>query len=353
MEMMMGGLIGGGLGFAGQMINAEEQAETRDMNWATNIMNWQQRNKEYEQQLALALRARAEQKMGSTDIRGTRTKFVPGQGWVTTAGPQVAKLMAAQDAEQMKRLGHDANARRMMQDRNIARSYGDEALADTFRRQLVNTAPPKDDDAWAAKLMAPQVAALRIAGEDADKSAWRQAFRTGQNSNFDRIASGMQREKNNAYQQAAMQSQIMARGLGVKEQTERKNNLANLYNMFATRAGAVPDVSVNFQDFDKLGTLDKSMQGSLAADQFAASSAGRKGGELDYMSPLTGTGNAVSGLGSSLGSMFRGMAAKNAYQGNQGGGVRGFGSTRGDDGGGWSSGGSDIYLDTQGGTGGW
>jgi hypothetical protein len=278
---MMGGLIGGGFGFAGAMINAEEQAETRDMNWAVAIMNYQQRERERTEAIAMALKQRREQQLGSTDIRGTRTQFIPGRGWVTTGSKEVNELMKLQDQEQRNVLTKDLPMRRKVQERNYVRGLQDEGTADTLRRMFVNSlAPGKSDEGYASDLYQAQAMGLREASQDAGRRAWTQAMRTNQNSNFDEIASSMQRENNRAYANAALQSKLMARGVGEKERQGKMGALANLYNMFATRAGQEPQVNYRPQQIDTEGTLKESMAGALNTGALATQSFAKKGGEL-------------------------------------------------------------------------
>jgi hypothetical protein len=323
---MMGGLVGGGLGFAGAMINAEEQAETRDMNWAVAVMNYQQRERERAEAIAMALKQRKEQQLGSTDIRGTRTKFVPGQGWVTTGSDDVLEMMKLQDQEQRNVLTKDIPMRRKVQERNYVRGLQDEGTADSLRRMFVNSmAPAKSDEGYANDLYQAQTMALREASGDAGRSAWTHAMRTNQNSNFDRIAGAMQRESNDAYAKAALSSKLAARGMGEKERSGRMGALANLYNMFATRAGQEPQVNYKPQAIDTEGTMKESMAGALNTGALATQAFAKKGGELDYLQPLTGFGNAVAGLGSSLGSSLNRMGAQQRYEDR--GGVTGFGGS--------------------------
>jgi len=341
MDMGIGSIISGGLGFAGAMMQAEEQAETREMNWAVAIMNYQQRERERAEAISMALKQRKEQQLGSTDIRGTRTKFVPGKGWVTTGAPDVLEMMKLQDAEQKKVLQYDLPQRRKVTDRNYVRGLQDEGTADTLRRMFVNAlAPGKSDEGYANDLYQAQTMGLREASADAGRRAWTQAMRTQQNSNFDEIASGMQRESNRAYANAALQSKLLSRGVGEKERQGKLSAMANLYNMFATRAGQTPDVNYRPQSLDTKGTLDQSMAGGLQTGNAAIAALGKKGGELDYLSPLTGYGNAVAGLGSSLGSAFNKMGAQKAYEDSRGG-VSGFGGNSG------YSGSQDMYLDEE------
>src|SRR4029077_14045512 len=118
--------------------------DANQMNWAVNVMNYNQRERERAEQIAMANKLRYEQKLGSTDIMGTRVKFVPGQGWVTTGTPQTQALIDAQRNEQMKQLNTDLPMARKVRERNYVRGIEDEGMADTFRRQLANTYTPSD-----------------------------------------------------------------------------------------------------------------------------------------------------------------------------------------------------------------
>jgi len=340
MEMfgLIGGLAGAGASLAGGIMNAEAQDETNQLNWAINVMNMQQRERERQEAIAMALKVRAEQKLGTTDIRGTRTHFVPGKGWVVEGSKDVLDMIALQDAEQRKVLGHDLPMRRSVMDRNYVRGIQEEGLADTFRRQLQNTYVPSDEGI-AGDLYNAQAMGLREASGDAGRRVFTQAMRTGNNSNFGNIATNMARENDAAYAKAALTSKLMARGMGQKEADARRSSLANLYNLFATRAQQLPDVGYKPQSLDTQGTLAASQGGLLSSGNTATSMFAKKGGELDYTQPNMGWGNAVAGAGSALASAFRGMGAQSRY----GGGVTGFGGSGGDDGELYTSGEGEFY----------
>jgi hypothetical protein len=180
---------------------------------------------------------------------------------------------------------------------------------------------PMSDEAYASDLTQAQNIGLREANRIAGNRAFTQAMRTGNNSNFAKIAGELQHVNNAAYADAALKAKLMARGVGAREKAERTGGLANLYNMFATRAGVLPDVSYKPQAIDTSGTMAQSMQGALTAGALAANSYGKKGGELDYMSPNFGVGNAVAGGAAALGSAFRAQGAQSAYNNK----VSGFG----------------------------
>jgi hypothetical protein len=316
---ILGGVLGAGASLYGGILQAEAQEDANRMNWAVNVMNYQQRERERAEQIAMANKLRAEQKLGSSDIRGTRVKFVEGQGWVTTGAPELLALMKAQDAEQMKQLSIDAPMARKVRERNYSRGLQDEAMADTYRRQLGNTVTPSDD-AYANDLYLAQVAGLREGSQDAGRRAFTQLFRTNDSSRAGDVAASLARENNSAYTKAALQAKLMARGSGQKEADTRRNQLANLYNLFATRAGQGTEANFKPTNIDNSAQLESATKGDLNTGALAAQSYGKAGGTLDYVQPNLGYGNAVSGAGSALASAFRSAGARQAY-----GGVQGFG----------------------------
>ena len=329
MEMLglFGGLAGAGASIAGGLINAEESEETRKMNWAIAVMNYQQRERERAEAIAMALKQRREQQLGSTDIRGVRTHFVPGKGWVVEGTPTVNALVKAQDAEQMLKLTHDLPQRRKIMDRNYARSFGEEALADTYMRKL-NNRYVLPDDAYAADLLEAQTAELRRGSADAARRLFTNVSRTGGNIRaYQETADALSRSNNRAYADAGLKAKLLSRNVGLREAEARDNSLSNLYNLFATRASQMPDVGYRPENIDQSGTLTSSMAGALNTGALATNMFAKKGGELDYLSPNMGYGNAIAAGGSALASAFRGYGASR---------VAGFGggSGGGDDGGG-------------------
>lgn len=352
----IGGLVGGIGGIVGGMMQAEESAKTRDMNWAINVWNMQQRERERNEAIAMALKQQKEQKLGSTDIRGTRTKFVPGQGWVTTGSPELLEMMKLQDAEQRKVLTQDLPMRRKVMERNYARGLGEEAIADTYRRKLANLeqTPTRSDAGYAGDLYNAMAMGLREASRDAGRRVFTQGMRTGQNSNFADIAGRMQEASNDAYTKAALQAKLMSRGQGAREKAEARAPLANLYNLFATRAQQVPDVQYRPQAIDTAGTMSESMRNALVAGQDVSKLSAMKGGELDYLAPLTGMGNAIAGGAAAIGSSLSAGMGKSAYDNRRGqpqqqqGGLS-FGATGGSGGGG----GNYYQQNEYGGIGGW
>lgn len=335
---MIGGVLGAGASIAGSIMNAEAMDRANDTNWRINLLNYYQRQYEREQAIAAANKLQKEQKLGFTDIRGTRTHFVPGKGWVVEGAPEVLAMQKLQDQEQRNVLTQDLPMRRKVLNRNYVRGLQDEGTADSLRRMFQNIRRGSDD-AIAADLYNAQAMGLREASRDAGRRVFTQAMRTGNNSNFAKIAGRLQEADNAAYTKAALQSRLAARGMAEKEFNEKRNAAANLYNMFATRAGQLPEVNYKPQALDAQGNADLASKNALTAGMDLTKMFAMKGGELDYISPNLALGNGIAGAGNQLASALRAGGARQQYE--RGGGVGGFAGTGG------SANNFDDYLTTQ------
>jgi len=332
----IGGIAGGVLGYMGAMEQADAQREATRANMDFNYANMAMRERERQEAIAMAKKLQAEQKLGYTDARGMRTKFVPGQGWVSTPSDTMKRLFELQEAEQLNVLTKDLPMARMVRERNYKRGLGEEAIADTYRRKLANleSAPARGDDAYAYDLYRAQTMGLNDANKQAGSQAFKSLFRTGAgSSNISAGASALQERNNKAYAEAALKSQLMARGMGAKEKNEQRMPLANLYNLFATRASQGATADYKPQDPLAGDKMSEAARNSLVAGQDITKMFAKQGGEFDYVQPNLGYGNALAGLGSSISSAFGAMGAKNAYN-NRGGGqqqgqISGFGPTGG------------------------
>lgn len=325
MEMMglFGGLLGAGASVAGGIMNAEAQDETNQLNWAINVMNMQERRRERDEAIAMALKQRREQQLGTTDIRGTRTHFVPGKGWIVEGSPDVLAMQKAQDREQMLRLTHDLPMRRKQMDLNYQQTFPERALADTFMRKLQNRYVP-DDSVYEGQLYDVAAEGLREARRDAGRRLFTNVGRTGGNIRaYQETADAISRSANDAYAKARLNAKLAARGSGVAIADARDKNNANLYNLFATRASQLPDTQYKPENIDTQGTLTASQAGMLNTGALATNMFAKKGGELDYTTANMGYGNAIASGGAALASAFRGMGAQRQY----GGGVSGFGGS--------------------------
>lgn len=306
---MIGALIGGLGTAAGGIFGAMASQDANEKNWQINLMNYYARERERRDQMAEARINKRENQLGMTDADGNSTKFVPGEGWVTTLSDESKQLNDLQKQEQLNVLTKDLPMRRRFMDRNETRSYEDESTADTLRRDMRTTRRGSDEE-LEALLYNAATNRMSQAYDEAQATTVREAQRTG-SSNITKMLQGLNRDRAASYADAAMEAKLRARGSAEQEYQNKIGGLANLYNMFATRASVGPDVSYRPQNVDAgAGQMASqlSKQG-IATGQFLAESAGKKGGTIDYVQPDYGWANAIGSGSRALGSMFKGMAS--------------------------------------------
>jgi len=343
MAEMIGGIAGAAGSIVGGILAAQAADRAANMNWSLNLLNYYQRERERKEAMRRADVASAEQKLGSTDIRGTSTKFVPGKGWVVTGAEDVKEMMKLQDQAQKDVLTKDIPLRRKQQDRNYVRGLAEEGLAETFRKKLGNVYRG-NDEAVAADLYKAMSSGIAESNRDTSRKMFTQAMRTGQNSNFDDLAGSLSDASNEAYSRAALNARLQSRGKADEQYNAERSSNAQLYQMFAQRAAQMQDVNYRPQSFESGDPADASKM-ALTAAGMGANYAAQKGGTMDYIQPNYGWANAAASAGSSLGSLGRMFGAQSQRRGSGGGaagggltegGVTGFGSTSGNEGQ-WSS----------------
>jgi hypothetical protein len=306
-------LLAAGIGAAGSIasgfMGANAANRAADDNWQINLLNYYQREREREDRMAESRINKREQKQGYTDADGGSTKWVPGQGWVTTRGKEMEELDNLQKQEQRNVLTRDLPMRRRSMDRNEARSLEDEAQADTLRRDMRDVRR-EDDSVLESLLYDAATRKMAQAYDESQATAVREAQRTG-SSNIPKILEGMNKNRAESYGDAAMEAKLRSRGQGDAEFERKRAGLANLYNMFATRASVGPDVSYRPQNVEGAagGMADNLSKQMLAAGKDLADAAGQRGGTMDYVQPNYGMANAIGGGANALAGMFRGIAA--------------------------------------------
>ena len=298
----------GGIGSAASSLfggNAADDADKR--NWQINLLNYYARERERSEKIAAAQKAENNQKLGTTDADGSTTRFVPGQGWVSTRGAEQQKLSNLQNAEQERVLQHDLPLVRDSLNRNEVRSREDDVEADTLRRGIKGLTRGSDDTLQSL-LYNAATKGVNQAFDDSQATAVREAQRTD-SSNIPAILKGLNQNRMKTLADAQMESTLRARGSADQEYNTKMGNMSNLYNLFATRASAAPNVSYRPQAIDTGQSNNAQFSKQLLqADNYATDAFGTKGGTLDYVSPSYGTANAIGGASNALGSMFRQQA---------------------------------------------
>lgn len=306
------GMALGGIGSAvGGIMGAEASADANEKNWQINLMNYYARERERREQMQESRINKRENQLGTTDADGNRTQFVAGQGWVSTRGKDGDQIADLQRQEQINVLTNDLPMRRRFMERNEGRSYEDEDTADTIRRDMKSVR--RGNDAELESLLY-NTATNRMAQayDESQAATVREAQRTD-SSNIGKMLESSNRNRADSYADAAMEAKLRARGSADQEYQSKVGNLANLYNMFASRASVAPDVSYRPENVDAgmqqmAGQLSR--QG-VTVGEALAQAAGKKGGTIDYVQPDYGMANAIGSGTRALSGMFKGIAAEN------------------------------------------
>lgn len=307
---LISGILGAAGTIGGGIMGANAQDEAAKQNQMANMMNFYLRQQERFDQQRMAQRVLNDQYLGATDAQGNRTMFVPGRGWVTFKSQTGAALQGASDAEAHRQLAGDLPTKRAQMYKNLTRQNEEGAYADSLRDELQNT--HVDEGEIRREMLGNFLRGINQNYDDATNSAMRKSIRTG-SSNTGQILASMARERAKSVGDAYASVGTQARSTAAALEGQKKSNLANLYNMFATRAGAMPGVTFQPQNVNATAdNLMKSFAGRAGAGESAViSSAGKQGGSYDYIEPNMGWANAVSSGGQALGSIFdRGSAAE-------------------------------------------
>lgn len=304
---MIGALIGGLGTLASGILGANAASDANEKNWKINLLNYYAREAERRDRIAQMQRVERDQKLGYTDADGSRVHFVEGKGWVNDLSGEKRQLQDAQEAEQMRVLQQDLPMKRRSMTRNEARSREDEAQADAIRRDMRDLRRGSDSE-LEALLYNSAVQGMDDAFDKSQAAAVTAAARTG-SSNIDRLLSGLNKDRAEAQGRAAMEAKLKARGSGDADFENKRAQLANLYNMFATRASVAPDVSYTPQNVDRnsQGMLAQGSQQGLKAGMGLGDAFGQKGGTMDYTQPDYGWANAIGSGSRALSSMFKNM----------------------------------------------
>ncbi len=312
---MMGGMFGAAGSVAGAFIAADAQKYSANTNWAIALTNYYQRERERTEARMEAQRQEAKGDLGSTNIQGDTTKFVPGVGWVQTPSDATASLMGRQRNEQMQQFGDLAVKRRQMQ-ANVGQQIQERDKSQALLDEMKHTQTPTVSQLQNMIIGAQSPAINRAFDETANIGA-RQALRTGTNPT--KVMSEIARAR--SQEQAGMSGQALTQAMSMAPQLEgeQKKMQANLYNLFATRASAQPDVSFSPQQLDT-SSLAQAQRGSSNSGELALKAAMMEGGRMPYMPPLYGTANAVGALGAAGQGLARNMQGYGQPQFSDGGG---------------------------------
>jgi hypothetical protein len=321
---MMGGMVGGAFGAVGSIVAADIAAKAQrysaDMNWSIALMNYYAREREKFDAKIEASRIENKQNLGMTDAEGTRTKFVEGKGWVTEETPQKTALRSRANAEQMAQFTDAALKRRQIEgtrSRQIAEGDYAHALFDEMRHRS-----PVTPTNLSNLLFNKQTTEANQAFKDTAAIGARHAMRTGGDPGpiFREIGRAQAKAQGEAKTSADLQGMQLASSINAEDQKTK----ANLYNMFATRASAMPDVSFAAPGMDN-SSLMQAMKGGQEASQGGLKVAMMEGGRLPFVPPNYGNANLAGAIGAAGQGFFKNMGqnSNNLFSDGGGGGLWG------------------------------
>ena len=287
------------LGFGGSLlsggIGAIAQAEANNQNYAINLLNYYQREKERRQQIQATREATRDNKLGSTDAYGNRTHFVEGQGWVTDLAPEQKALQDLQTNEQLKSVIGDQALKRKMTEQNYGRQQVEGDVADSFLRQMENLQAPNTTDTDASLIYNQQAQGINDAFDKTQSAAMRSSLRSGA-SNTGQILADLARSRSEQLGNASNNAYLQAKQINGQEYAQKRGQLAQLYNAFASAARQSPDITYNPVNTaaGTAGAMNTLMNLQSGANNQLAAAYGRQGGTMDYVEPQMGWANAIS-----------------------------------------------------------
>lgn len=299
--MVLPALLGAAATIGGGILGANAQNQAAAYNYNMDLLNYYQRERERTESIRRAEEQERDVKLGTTDASGNKTHFIEGVGWVTDLSDDQRALQEAYQREEMAQFG-DLDHKRNILESNVQRQgrenlQGD-ALFDAFQRI------ERGDSRDVENLMNQASVRGISTGYDELMQAFSQnALRTGASNSgkmLNELASGKARELERAF----MDNKINAKGQAAQQYDAERGNMANLYNMFASRASAMPDVAYNPRNIDGMSSQMQGMNMQRDGQSQAAliNAFAKKGGSMPRIALDTymGAANAVTSGGNQL-----------------------------------------------------
>lgn len=316
----LAGLAGGAFSIAGAQEGAEASEAAARTNLIINMMNFQLRERERQDRIKQAQQNRTDTHLGARDADGNRTQFIEGIGWVTELSPQNQRIRSAQQREQAYQLNQDLPARRAQMFANLDRQRKEDYMAQGLLDQFRGI-QKEDPSAWKNRMYGAATRGINEAFTEQGDQAMRKALRTGA-SNSGAILASLGAAQAEMLQKASLDAELKAPEMAENQFNQRRSNAAQLYNMFAERAGRMPEVS--YQPTNPAGQtnsiLSQFAQEAGVSGRDLAAAFGQRGGVMDYVQPDYGQANATAATGSAISSMGRSLGG---LMGGMGGGSGG------------------------------
>lgn len=257
---IFGDIIGAVTGIAGEKSQKKAAEATAASNKAIAEQNLQsqekinQQNIDFQREQNALQRAIAERLLnlqleGSTDARGTSTRYVDGQGFVTTLGPQAQAIQNASDAETLQRTITDNILRRQGLQDNATRRAEEGRAADVFLNRTLRE-PTYSPESIIADLTTAATSGINSSYDNATNAAATQALRSGR-SNAGSLLETLAKQRAEALSGAKSNANVQGRQLYEQLVGGEQTRNANLANTFGSRAANIDNVAftpINLQD---------------------------------------------------------------------------------------------------------
>lgn len=303
----LGGIAGGAFSYASAQEAAEASQAAARTNLIINMMNFQLRERERKDRINQAEQNRTDTHLGARDADGNRTHFEEGVGWITDLAPAMQRIREMQQKEQTNVLAQDLPAKRSQMFANLDRQRTENYMAQGLLDQFRNV-QQEDPSAWKNRLYGAATRGINEAYAEQGDQAMRKAIRTGA-SNSGAILASLASAQSDTLQKAAQDAEIRAPEMAEAQYNQRRNNAAQLYNMFAERAGRMPEVS--YQPVNPSGQtnsiLSQFAQEAGVSGRDLAAAFGQRGGVMDYVQPDYGQANSLASLGQTAGAVGRSL----------------------------------------------
>lgn len=306
---MLPALLGAFATIASGGLGAMASNNAAAYNYNSDVLNYNQREQERFDTINAARRQDADTKLGSTDAAGNRTYFVPGRGWVVELAEDQQALQDLYQREELAQLSNDLPKKRDILNANVERQGRESGIAsqllDAFQRTQM-----EDPRELENQLNNASVRGITQGFDSALQDAMQSAVRTGA-SNAGNVAADIGKARASALMDAFMNNKINAKGQAKDNYSREQGNTSNLYNMYASRASAMPDVAYNPRNIE--GQTGQQQQASMQANQGAQGALinafAKQGGSMPRIEPNYGVANAVQSGGNALASAFDAIAA--------------------------------------------
>jgi hypothetical protein len=282
------------------ILGGKEASRTNQLNADISLLNYYAQQKAQRDAWAEAQRQQAEQKLGTTDAQGNRTRFIPGVGWVTELSDKQQQLSDLTEAEQLRQLTDEAGRESENSKRARDRRGREDILASAAEDEMRLARRPSVGG-LRQLLLARGAAERNRQADRAGNASARQNIRAG-GRNAAGLVQGARAEADaDSARQAGIDAQLAATGMADSMFAQKRDAGRNLYDYFrrASTTGAMPVNGVS--------PTGPSTRGTGSVDQQFLNLLQGGAPQLDYQSP----DNAMLGTAQGLIDMF------GAYQTNQ------------------------------------